>query len=169
MKKKLVIVTVLCLAAGTLAVVFLVTLQRHNLKRARIVQLPAFEARDIEGGTFVSSSLSRYRRSAILFFSPDCEFCRTELKNIVMRGNQWEDVCWLFVTMSDKTTVEDFLMECDVEAIPNSRVVIDEKGSIISLFAVSAPPTLFIYDENLLLIHIGKGATSISTIMEWLQ
>lgn len=169
MNKNILIVVVLCLAAGLLGGLFLVTLQKHNREKSRIERFPKFEAMSLAGEKYFSSDDPPARRTAILFFSPACDYCRTELENIVRRGNKWDGVKWLFVTISDRESVQNFVMDCPIDAIPNAQVLLDEDGSVVSHFQVTAPPVLHVYDENLCLIHSGKGATSISVITDWLQ
>ena len=169
MKKKYLIVSALCLAAGVLVGLFLFSLLRHRQQQARIERLPVFAARLLDGTAFSSSALPTSRRTAVLFFSPDCEFCRVELDHIVRRGNKWNDVQWLLVTVADRAAVLDFLMDCPADALPGAHILLDEQGSVFSLFGVTAPPVLHVYDENRRLMHSGKGATSISVINKWLQ
>ena len=169
MKKKYLIVSALCLAAGVLVGLFLFALQRHGRQLAQIERLPAFETLALDGTAFSSTAPPASRRTAVLFFSPDCEFCRVELDHIVRRGNKWDDVRWLLVTIADRAAVLDFLMDCPADALPGAHILLDEQGSVFSLFGVTAPPVLHVYDENRRLLHSGKGATSISIINEWLQ
>lgn len=169
MNKKYVILAVLCLAAGVLVGLFLMELQQHNRRRHQVEKLPVFEAYDLTGQIITSSELPYSRRTAILFFSPDCEYCSTEMEHIATIGSHWDGVSWLFITVSDEETVQDFLLKYPVESIPDSRVLLDTRGEVFALFNVTAPPTLFVYDEKGQLILQKKGAAPISVISEWLK
>ena len=104
-----------------------------------------------------------------MFFSPDCEFCRQELKGIIDNRKSFRNVDWVFVTLSPQEELEEFLLEYPLQSVPEARICIEEWPELFGALDVTAPPSIFIYDAEGLLEHYKRGAVSIKTILEWLK
>lgn len=108
-------------------------------------------------------------RTALLFFHPECEYCRKELEGILARHSECRDIQWLFLTLAAAEEVETFLMEYPLESIPDAYILREDWPDNHKLFGVKGPPALFIYDENGKLMARHMGATSIKSLVQELQ
>lgn len=104
-----------------------------------------------------------------MFFSPDCEFCRQELKGIIDNRISFQSIDWVFVTLSPQEEFEEFLHEYPLQTVPDARICVEERPDLFLALDVTAPPAIFIYDAEGLLEHYKRGAVSIKTILEWLE
>lgn len=170
MKRRNIARIVLCLLAVAVGSVLYWAISKHKSKYARIQQLPQIQAFTICGDNFdVAEPLSPSKRTALLFFHPECEYCKKELEGILARHSECRDVQWLFLTLAPAEEVESFLIEYPLESIPDAYVLREDWPDNHKLFGVKAPPALFIYDENGKLMARHMGAISIKTIVQELQ
>lgn len=159
--------SVLAVGVGCL---LLVSVSRHKAKLLRIRKLPEVRALNIYGEEVVSTEmLDPSKRTVLMFFHPECEYCRKELEGILSRHQECRKVQWLFLTLAPSTVVEEYLMEYPLESIPGAYVLREDWPVTYKLFDVKGPPSLFIYDENGNLMKRFKGATSINAIVEELR
>ena len=143
---------------------------RRGSKIEGIRQLPEIKALTIYGDSFDASDyLDQTKRTALLFFHPECEYCRKEVDGILARHREMRNVQWLFITLAPTEIVEEFLTEYPLESIPDAYVLRENWPDTYEQFGVKGPPALFIYDENENLMKRHMGATSIKTIVQDLQ
>lgn len=169
MKVKKVIVLAISFVGMALGFMFFLALKKHNAQAARITHIPSLELVSINGERLLLNEISSGRRTAILFFSPDCEFCLKEIEGIIENRTSLEGADWVFVTLSPLEEVEAFLMEYPIGVIQNADVCIDTDLKLFDALDIKAPPSLFIYDADGELEHYNRGAVSIKTILEWMK
>lgn len=160
----------LCLLAAGISGLLFWAIKEHNCKIDGIRQLPEINVLTIYREEFASKELlDSTKRTALLFFHPECEFCQKELEGILANHSECRNVQWLFITLAPVDIVEDFLVEYPLESIPDSYVLCEDWPDTYKLFGVKGPPALFVYDENGKLMKRHMGATSIKTIIQELQ
>lgn len=169
MKAKHIILYVICIAAVALGFYFFKALMKHNEKAEKIERIPEITLVTIDGVEFPLAERKRGRRAALLFFSPDCEYCRKEIEGIVANRDSFEKTDWVFITLAPEGDLHEFLLEYPLESVPGAKVVREEWPELFLALDVTAPPTLFIYDSDGRLEHFSRGAVSIKTILEWLD
>jgi len=166
MKIKHIILFVICLIAVTLLGLFFFALNKHNQSKEKISRIPSVELVDIDGETFRLPELLPERKTALLFFSHDCEFCQKEIQGILEEAAFVEGVIWVFVTPSQRDALEVFFSEFPINMIPDAKVCITESADLYASLDVSAPPAIFIYNKKGDLEFYHRGALSIKTIIE---
>lgn len=160
----------LCLLATGMVGLLIWAASRRGSKVEGIRQLPEIRTLTIDGDRFdVAEFLDSSKRTALMFFHPECEYCRKEVEGIIARHREFRDVQWLFITLAPAEVVERFLIDYPLDTIPFSIVLREDWPVTYKLFDVKGPPALFIYDENGNLLKRFKGATSINTIVEALR
>lgn len=132
--------------------------------------MPEINALTVSGDSLrVNDYLDPTKRTSILFFGPDCEFCQKEIEGILERNGECRAVQWIFITIAQPEELEPFLKEYPIESIPNAFLLREDFPEMHIKFDVSAPPALFIYDEQGTLMKMHRGATSIRTIVAELK
>lgn len=160
----------LCLLAVGMGSLLFWAASRHGSKVEGIRQLPDIKVFTIYDDNFDAADyLDSTKRTALLFFHPECEYCRKELEGIIARQKEFRNVQWLFITLAPTEIVEEFLIEYPLESIPDAYVLREDWPDTYKQFGVKGPPALFIYDENGNLMKRHMGATSIRTIVRELQ
>ena len=109
------------------------------------------------------------KKTAILFFNPECATCKNEINEIIENQKQFRNIQWVFITIAQKKELEQFVIDYPVLSIPNSYLLREDFPKYHMLFEVSSPPALFIYNERGKLIAAEKGETSIQSIAKKLK
>lgn len=149
---------------------FIIVVFKQEYSISDVRQLPVIEALTIHGDKFVSSDyLDSSKRTALLFFHPECEYCQKELEGILAQHMACNNVQWLFLTLASEDVLGGFLRDYPLEAIPDAYVIRENWPDTYVQFGVKSPPELFIYNESRKLIKRHKGFTSIKTIVQELQ
>ena len=145
-------------------------ISRKKAEHPDIVQMPEIKAVTLSGEEFSSSKeLDVSKRTAIMFFHPECEYCRKELEGVINHHKEMTNMQWLFLTLATEEEVQEFLQAYPLDTIPGSWVLREEWPDIHKQYQVKAPPALFVYDENGHLFYQHRGAVSIKTIVEKLR
>lgn len=170
MKPQNVIRTAVCIAAGIMVCLILWAAKRKEQKMDPYRLMPEINALTVFGDSLrVNDYLDPTKRTVIMFFHSDCEFCQKEIEGIIERNGECRDVQWVFITIAQPEELEPFLKEYPIESIPNAFLLREDFPEMHIKFDVTAPPALFIYDEHKKLMRMHRGATSIKTIVEELQ
>lgn len=170
MNSKHIALLALGLLAGGMTGLLIWMISKKKAERPDIVQMPEIVAVTLSGDGFSSSKeLDMSKRTAILFFHPECEYCRKELEGILARHGELRNMQWLFLTLAPEEDVQEFLMEYSLGTIPNAWILREDWPDIHQKYKVKGPPALFAYDEKGLLFYQHRGAVSIKTIVEKLR
>ncbi len=160
----------LCLLAVGMGGLLFWAASRHRSKLEGIRQLPEINAFTIYGERFDSAEyLDSSKRTALLFFHPECEYCRKEVEGILAWHREMRNVQWLFITLAPTEVIEEFLVEYPLESVQDAYLLRENWPDTYEQFGVKGPPALFIYDESGNLMKRHMGATSIKTIVQDLQ
>ena len=140
--------TLCLLATGMVGLLFWAA-SKHGSKVEGIRQLPEIRALTIYGDSFdVSEFLDSSKRTALMFFHPECEYCQIELGGIMEHWQECRNVQWLFLTLAPEDEAQAFLQIFPLDSIPYAYVLRENWPDTYRLYQVKGPPALFIYDEN---------------------
>lgn len=158
----------------SLACFIIISISFVNAKKKHrdesVLFLPEVKALTVSGDSLKFRDVcDTTKRTSILFFGPDCEFCQKEIEGIIERNGECRDVQWIFITIAQPEELEPFLKEYPIESIPSAFLLREDFPEMHIRFDVSAPPALFIYDEQGNLMKMHRGATSIRTIVAELK
>lgn len=157
------------LATMALGTLLFIEIQKRTEEKVRILQIPHINLITINDEEFSLNRIEPEGKTAILFFSVECEFCRKEIEDILLCSLSLTGVNWVFISISPQEELDIFMLDYPIGTIPNSRICIGNNQELFSLFDVTAPPSLFIYSAAGVLEHYKRGAVPIKTILEWLS
>jgi thiol-disulfide isomerase/thioredoxin len=157
-----------------IAVLALVAVSRYMRGRVQTERpyrtLPEICALTMTGDSVnCNTILESGKKTAILFFNPECEACKNEMREIIKNQKYFLNVQWLFITIAQAEDVESFIKDYPVQSIPDSYLFREDYPKSHMLFDVSAPPALFVYNEKGKLIVADKGENSIQKIARKLK
>ena len=110
---------------------------------------------------------SVYDKTYVMFFSPECEMCEDEIRTIIENKNKCTNHRFIFITQPImKNEVPLFLETVPMNEISNSAILYDNSLKYHTLFGVTAPPALFIYDKKGRLIKSHHGYTHMELILK---
>lgn len=169
MKAKHIILCAIGIIAMVLGWLFFSELSKHRIKAENIRFIPEIELTAIDGSVVSLSKLDGVSKTAILFFSPGCEYCRKEIEGILANKDSFSLTNWVFITLAPREDVDEFMVQYPLGSIPRANVCIAEGPDLYLAMDISSPPTLFIYGADGEILHYQRGAISINVLLDWLK
>lgn len=170
MRKKMIVAITTILIAVIVGLLLIVKKQFIEDEYISIRNMPKIELNRLQGGKFILSEKDEMSRTVLFFFSPDCFFCEDEISEIISCKDEFMDVRWLFITQAIlKDDLNSFLKRFPIMSIPNAVILLEDWPKYHSMFEVSGPPAMFVYDKKGNLINSVRGAVDIDLIKKWLR
>lgn len=170
MNKKKTLIIIIQFAAAIVICLFVWQICRHRKEISAIEILPPIILDGLYGDTLDTRDLaSTGRKSVIVCFSPDCDFCGMESDEIIKYHKSLSEYNLLFITPAQTDEIFSFLAEHPLDAIPGIKILIDSECEFFKTFAVTSPPVCFIYDEQMRLIARYKGVISVDNILDFMN
>lgn len=134
-----------------LMIYFSVTKYQHKKEIAQNLQsLPAFEFKTLEGNLFTRENLQAGKKLVLIYFSPDCDYCHYEVREIKKNVSLIEknNIQLLLVSSDTEEMVKDFIAIYDLDKVGNLTIARDEKDQMNKLFGITGLPMAYIYNTD---------------------
>ena len=144
-------------------------LKRHYKNNALVSDVLKISNVITSDSLFVYNIRKSHMRTAVLYFSTDCDYCKKEIEGILSCWNECKNVQWVFYTLATQDELDNFTKEYPIENIPDSFIIREDYPDLYLKLKFTSPPSLYIYDKNGKISRMYKGATSVNKIVEDLQ
>lgn len=135
--------------------------------REKLSTLPYFTLPSIDGSIFNSSEISQ-GSLLITYFHPECTHCQYEISSLIQSKIPGSGVKILLISYEGSNKIRSFMQQFDIKNDSNFTVLSDTAFVFSEIFRTDVIPSNFIYDEDLRLVKILKGETTIETITKYL-
>jgi thiol-disulfide isomerase/thioredoxin len=102
----------------------------------------------------------------VLFFSPDCDHCQRETKELLAYKEELKNIQILMVSSAPYPEVREFYETYHLSSMKNIRVGEDVNFKLGSIFKIRTYPSLFVYDQNGILAKAFVGNIGIPAILD---
>jgi len=134
----------------------------------RIRTLPVLVMKDIRGNSFSTDQITS-GPLLITFFHPECNHCKYEISSLVNAELIDSHLIILLVSYAKVDDIQSFIQEVgNIEAL-NMHILHDPDFRMSDLYRVDVIPSNFIYNKELELIKVFKGATKPEAILKYLN
>jgi len=116
-----------------------------------------------------TDSLNFEKPFVIFYFSPDCPYCRAQIRDIVKHNKELQNNKFLLITNYEKEQVQKVVKEFKIKDCKNIKVAIDSKSSFINYYYIPNVPYLAIYDKEKKFRNALIGRTDFKTIEQSLN
>lgn len=141
--------------------------QQSNTEENKISKFPNFEPICTCDNELDVINDSLFDKTFVLFFSPECEMCEDEILTIIENRKKTTNHRFIFITQPImKNEVPLFLETVPMNEISNSVILYDNSLKFHTLYGVTAPPALFIYDKKGRLIKSHHGYTHMELVLK---
>jgi thioredoxin-related protein len=138
-------------------------IQDKEQQQTMISSLPSFNGlKDLK-------SLKPNTPSVFIAFSPDCEHCQYEAKNINERRKDLEKAQIILFTSEKDSLTKVFAHTYGLDTLKNVQVISDKNDELYKFFQVESYPSVFIYNKEGQLVKLYKGETKIDAIIKHIQ
>ncbi len=134
----------------------------------KIRTLPVLAMKDIWGNSFTTEKIPS-GPLLITFFHPECDHCKYEISSLISTDLIDSQLAILLVSYAKVDDIQSFIQEVgNIDAL-NMHILHDPDFRMSDLYRADILPSNFIYNKELKLVKVFKGATKPETIMKYLN
>lgn len=130
--------------------------------------LPVIVMKDIWGNSFTTDEISS-GPLLITFFHPECDHCKYEISSLISTDLIDSQFTILLVSYAKVDDIQSFIQEIGNNDALNVQVLHDPDFRMSDMYRADVLPSNFIYDKELRLVKVFKGATKPETILKYLN
>jgi hypothetical protein len=131
----------------------------------RQAQLPEFSLLKTDGNWLVKQQLPEGRPVVFVYFSPDCQHCTTEAKDIAAARDSVQQILFVWVSYYPIERIRDFSQKAGLDKLPNQFFTRDPNYKIPSFFRVRFTPFVAVYNAKGLFVEAFEGGADVPTII----
>lgn len=134
----------------------------------KIRSLPDLVMKDIMGNFFKTDQITS-GPLLITFFHPECDHCRYEISSLVSGDLLDSQLTILLVSYAESAEIQVFMQHIGIMDASIMHILLDTDFKMSDLYGANVMPSNFIYDKELRLVKVFKGATQPETILKYLN
>ena len=133
----------------------------------RFVTIPAFKVNIVpDSSEFSNQNLKKNVPFILMFFSPDCEHCQNETKELLAYKTELKDIQILMVSIAPYKEIKDFYETFRLSSMTNITLGQDVNYKLGSLFKLRTYPSIFVYDNKGTLAKAFVGNIGVPAILD---
>ena len=137
---------------------------------AKYQNIPSFTIYTVPDSTgFTNKNLDKKKPLVIMFFSPDCDHCQKETKELMAYKTELKDVQLLMLSPANYPTVKQFYIDYGLAAMPNIKMGQDVNYALGSIYQLRTFPSMFVYSNTGKLLKVFAGNIGVPAILEALK
>lgn len=162
MKKLAILAVIFCLTLPACAQ----TIQADTIpKYKKFPTVPAFTLIAVPDSTkFTDKDLKKNKPLVLIMFSPDCEHCQRETKNLLASYDLFKDVQIVMATPLDYSNIKRFYTEYKIADYPNITIGKDPVWFLGNFYQVHNFPTIAVYDKDGQFVQLFEGSVAVEKI-----
>ena len=132
-----------------------------------IPQFNIYNAKD--SSIFTRENLKKKKQTVLILFSPDCEHCQHETKELEANMSKFKNTQILMVTYLSYAQMEKFYNDYHVADYPNIIMGRDAKYFFPIYYKLKNMPSIFVYDKKGKFKKAFEGSVSVLKVAAELQ
>lgn len=147
---------------------FGILLIKYNNAKREYISIRSIEMKNIDGNKVNIDTLSNNKLAptVFFFFDPDCDLCVIEISKLLDVAEKIEGVNKIFVTISPRERVLDFLKDYPIGDLKYTHILLDTEFEFASQYDLSSPPSSVFYDNNGRYLTTHKGYAKPEVILD---
>jgi len=127
--------------------------------------VPTFKLINVKDSSiFTKDDLKKKKATIIMMFSPDCEHCQAETKELKAHMDLFKKVQIIMASPLDYNYIKKFYEEYQLADYPNITMGRDPSYLLGTFFKVRSFPSVFVYDKKGNFVTSFVGSTPIEEI-----
>lgn len=143
--------------------------QEDSLLKAgylRFPTIPPFTLLKADSTTITRDDLVRHKKTLVMFFSPGCDHCKHQTKDLLANMDKFKDVEILMATYQPMEEIQAFYNDFHLENYPNIKLGRDTKYFFVPFYKISNLPFLALYNNKGKLLTTFEGTTPVNKLLE---
>ncbi len=130
--------------------------------------LPTFKILQTDSTWLSNKDLGNYKYTAIIYFSPDCNHCQLEAKDMVDHIDSLKQVLFLWVSYRDFNDIKAFSKKYKFDQYPNIKIGRDPEYAIPAFFQVKFTPFVALYNEKKQFVKAWETGVEMPELIEFI-
>ena len=131
------------------------------------LKIPAFKLLAVPDSLeFANQYLKKNSSVVIMFFSPDCDHCQSETKELLAYRDELKHIQILMVSSAPYREIKDFYETFQLSSMSNIQVAQDINLKLGVIYKIRTYPSLFVYDQKGTLAKAFVGNIGVPAILE---
>jgi len=118
-----------------------------------------------DSSVFAKADLQKRKPTMIMLFSPDCEHCQHETKELQANIDSFKNVQIIMISFLDYELVKKFYDEYNIASYPNITMGRDSKFFLGTFYKIKSYPSIFLYNKKGKLLTNFEGSVLISKVL----
>lgn len=136
----------------------------------RFVSIPAFNITLVPDSSLYSNkNLRKNSPFMLMFFSPDCDHCQVQIKELLTVKEELKNVQILMISALPFKYAKEFYYTYGLNKITNIKLGNDRDHNLNSIFKIKTFPSLYLYDKNGSLLKAFVGNVKMPSILDALK
>ena len=142
--------------------------QSDSLKAGylRYPTIPPFTLLKTDSTDLTRDDLTKHKKTMIMFFSPDCDHCKHQTKDMLANMDKFKDVEILMATYQPFEEMQAFYNDNHIANYPNIKMGRDTKYFFVPFYKMNSLPFLALYNSKGKLLTTFEGTTPIEKLTE---
>lgn len=137
-----------------------------NTNPGQLDKLPKFSFPQIGSKGEIGRSDLRDGKTVVLYFSPNCEHCRSLAADIGKQLGRLRDIDFVFVTRFDEADAVTFAREFKLWEQPNVYFGLDMNAAFYNYFGEMYIPSAYVFNEDGKLLQVLYQNTMVNDILD---
>jgi thiol-disulfide isomerase/thioredoxin len=133
----------------------------------KFLTIPAFKINTAPDSSFYSNE--QLRKNApfmIMFFSPDCDHCQRQTKELLAYKKELKDIQIIMVSALPYNDSKNFYNEYGLSSMPNVKLGTDPSFKLRQIYRLQTMPAMYVYDKNGTLAKAFVGNIGVPFILD---
>jgi thiol-disulfide isomerase/thioredoxin len=143
---------------------------QHNPDSATFLRfpiVPPFKIIKIADSTaFTKDDLKKKTVTIVMVFSPDCEHCQAETKELTANIDKFKKVQIVMASPLEFDFIKKFYEEFDIAKYSNITMGRDPSYFLGTFYDIHAFPAIYVYNKKGKLVNWHSGSTPIAKLLE---
>ena len=133
----------------------------------RFISIPAFNINIVPDSSFFSKEqLNKNAPFIIKFFSPDCDHCQKQVKDLLAYKDELKNVQVLMVSPLSFKDNNNFYKEYNLSSMTNIKLGFDPTYKLRKLYNTQTYPSMYVYDKRGTLAKAFVGNIGVQAILD---
>ena len=129
--------------------------------------IPSFNIHRIpDSSNYSNKNIQKNKPFIVMFFSPECEHCQKELKELMVNKRQFKNIPILMLSPANYGEIKKFYKDFSVSKMPNITIAHDDNMTLSKLYQLRTFPTMFVYNRMGRLVKTFISNVSIPDILQ---
>lgn len=144
--------------------------QHSNDYVNKFLSIPAISVHTVpDSSIFTNKNLHTNTPFLLMFFSPDCDHCHKQTKELLAYKKELKGIQILLLSVAPYQEIKNFYNEFGLSAMSNLKVGQDINFKLGATYKVNTYPSIYVYDRKATLAKAFIGNKDVQAILDALQ